>query len=149
VTYVAAFLLLGVVVAIAAWLVAREAGRLARTPPPALFDPEDAFEWIVEHLPDDVAATLTIDDVRRILELQIEYFEGHGVSPNGHVGGPTGPAVVGGGEQIEYILVRSEQTSEGYLPEQIEAVVNTQLHRHRNPAGTGPSRESGWCSQPR
>ena len=46
------------VVAIAAFIVTREAGRIARNPPPALFDFEDAYEWVLEHLPDDVAATL-------------------------------------------------------------------------------------------
>lgn len=137
-TYVAGFLLLGVVIAIAAWLVAREAGRRARTPPPALFDPEDAFEWIVEHVPDDVAATLTTDDVRRILDLQIELFERTGISPNGAAVHVTGPVVVGGDEQVAYIVARSAETGEEYLPEQVHAVVETQLAYLREIGAIGP-----------
>jgi len=76
---IAGFLVVGIVIAIAAFVVVREAGRVARRPPPALFDPEDAFDWVVEHVPDDVAATLTADDVRRSLALQVEYFKRKGV----------------------------------------------------------------------
>jgi len=64
---VAGFLVVGIVVAVAAFVVVREAGRIARKPPPALFDLDDAFDWVVEHVPDDVAASLTPADVRRIL----------------------------------------------------------------------------------
>lgn len=135
---VAGLLTDGLVIAIAAVFVVREAGRLARTPPPALFDTEDAYEWIVEHLPDDVAATLTTDDVRRILELQIEYFERHGVSPNGNESVPGGPAIVGGGEQIAFIIERSGQTGEAYLPEQIDAVLETQLAYLQEIGAIGP-----------
>ena len=39
-----------------------------------------ALAWVVDHLPDDVAATLTVEDVRRILEFQVDYFKRKGVS---------------------------------------------------------------------
>jgi len=135
---VAGFLVVGLVVAIAAVVVVREAGRLARRPPPALFDTADAYEWIVEHVPDDVAATLTPDDVRRILELQIEFFERHGVSPNGATASPGGPVVVGGVEQVAYIVERSADTGEAYLPEQVRAVVEIQLAYLREIGAVGP-----------
>ncbi|MEX0663472.1 MAG: hypothetical protein WD598_01725 [Acidimicrobiia bacterium] len=135
---VAAFLVVGLVVAIAAVFVVREAGRLARKPPPALFDAEDAYEWIVEHVPDDVAATLTTGDVRRILDLQIEFFERHGVSPNGTTTSPDGPVVVGGAEQVAYIVERSAETGEAFIPEQVHAVVETQLAYLREIGAIGP-----------
>jgi hypothetical protein len=135
---VVGFLVVGLVVGIAAFFVVREAGRLARTPPPALFDTADAYEWIVEHVPDGVAATLTPADVRRILELQIEFFERHGVSPNGAMATPGGPVVVGGVEQVAYIVERSAETGEVYLPEQVEAVVATQLAYLRAIGAVGP-----------
>ena len=136
---IAAFLVVGLVVAIAAVIVVREAGRLARMPPPALFDTADAYEWIVEHVPDDVAATLTPDDVRRILELQVEFFERHGVSPNGAASSPDGPVVVGGAEQVAYIVDRSAETGEAYLPEQVHAVVETQLAYLHEIGAIGPA----------
>ena len=72
---VVGLLAFGIVVAIAAVLVVREAGRMAKDPPPTLFDLDDAYEWVVDNVPDDVAATLTPDDVRRILGFQVEYFK--------------------------------------------------------------------------
>jgi hypothetical protein len=120
-------LVVGIVVAIAAWLVIREAGRVAKEPPPALFDLDDAHDWVVAHVPDVVAATLTSDDVRRILELQLEYFQRKGVSGNGSGPHSTGTVVIGESEAVAYIVDRSAATGEAYLPEQVHGVLETQL----------------------
>ena len=128
---VAAFLVFGVVVAIAAVIVVREAGRMTREPPPVLFAMDEAYDFVVEHLPDIVAATLTPEDVRRILAFQWEYFRQSGVSTNGSKEHPTAAVmaripIIGGDEEVEYILRRAAETGEAYLPEQVEAVVATQ-----------------------
>ena len=135
---VAGMLAIGLVVAIAAYFVVREAGRIAREPPPALFDVEEAFEWVVQHVPDDVAATLTPDDVRRILDLQLEYFQRTGVSGNGSSHAPPGSVVIGQAEAVAYILERAAATGEAYLPEQVYAVVETQLTYLRSIGAIGP-----------
>ncbi len=135
---VAGFLVVGLVVAIAAVFVVREAGRIAKEPPASIFDPDDAYEWVVEHLPDDVAATLTADDVRRILELQLEFFQRKGVAGNGKRGAPSGPVVVGGAEQVAYIVERSAATGEAYIPDQVYPVVETQLSYLRAIGAIGP-----------
>lgn len=135
---VVAMLVVGLVTAIAAVIVVREAGRIAKQPPPALFDADEAFEWVVAHVPDDVAATLTPADVRRILDLQIEYFKRKGVSTNGDNAAPEGPVVVGAAETVAYILERAEAKGEHYLPEQIHAVVDTQLSYLRAIGAIGP-----------
>jgi hypothetical protein len=135
---VAGFLVVGVVVAIAAALVIREAGRIAKEPPPALFDLEEAHDWVVAHVPDDVAATLTSDDVRRILEFQLEYFERKGVSGNGSSTQAPGPVVVGGAEAVAYIVERAASTGEPYLPEQVYGVLETQLSYLRSIGAIGP-----------
>jgi hypothetical protein len=138
---VAGFLVVGLVVAIAAALVIREAGRVAREPPPALFDLDDAHDWVVAHVPDDVAATLTSDDVRRILEFQLEYFERKGVSGNGSGSHSPGPVVVGGAEAVAYIVERASSTGEAYLPEQVYGVLETQLSYLRSIGAIGPPAE--------
>jgi hypothetical protein len=143
---VAGLLTIGIVLAIAAFVVIREAGRIARRPPPAMFDLEDAYEWVVEHLPDIVAATLTPDDVRRILEFQLEFFQRKGVSANGSAAHLTGVVVIGGAETVEFILERCAATGEAYLPEQVHAVVDTQLTYLRAIGAVGP--EAGPDSGP-
>ena len=132
-------LAVAVVLAIAAFFVVREASRIAERPPPALFDMDDAYQWVVRHVPDDVAATLTPADVRRILDLQLEYFKRRGVAVNGSSANPPGPVVVGGAETVDYILERAAATGEGYIPEQVYAVVETQLAYLRAIGAVGPA----------
>ena len=132
------FLVVGVVIGIAAFFVTREATRIAREPPPALYHLDDALGWVVEHLPDDVAATVTEDDVRRILEFQVEFFKRKGVSSNGSTAYPPGTVVIGGSETVEYIVERSAATGEAYIPEQVYGVVDTQLSYLRAIGAVGP-----------
>lgn len=124
---VTALVVLGIACAIAAWFVAREAGRLSAEPPPPVFDIEEAYDWVVENLPDVVAATLTPDDVRRILDFQIEYLQRQGVTGNGSSMHTPGDVVIGGAETVDYIVEQSRATGEEYLPEQVYAVIDTQL----------------------
>lgn len=135
---VAGFVVVGLAVAVAAFVVVREAGRIARHPPPALFDVERAYEWVLAHLPDDVAATLTPGDVQRILEFGVEFFRRKGVSANGSTEYPTSTVVIGGVETVAYILERSEATGEAYLPEQVHGVLETQLAYLRAIGAVGP-----------
>jgi hypothetical protein len=135
---VAGMLAFGLVLGIAAAFVIREAGRIAHQPPPALFDPDDAYDFVVEELPDEVAATLTPDDVHRILDLEVEFLKRRGVVANGSGRHLTGPVVFGGPETTAYILQRASATGEAYLPEQIRAVVETQLRYLRAIGAVGP-----------
>ena len=124
---VASLLVFGVVCAIAAWFVVREAARLGAEPPPPVFDMDEAYDWVVAQLPDDVAATLTPDDVRRILDLQFEFFRGRGVMGNGSSAHAPSDVVVNATEVVTYILARARETGDEYLPEQLYAVVETQF----------------------
>jgi hypothetical protein len=140
---VAAMLVVGLVIGIAAVIVVREAGRLAKEPPLPVFDLQEAYEWVVTHVPDDVAATLTPEDVRRILDLQVEFFKRKGVSGNGSSGRPAGSVVIGGAETVEYIIERAAAAGESYLPEQVHAVIDTQLSYLRAIGAIGPPAGSG------
>src|SRR3954469_10395706 len=135
---VTGLLVVGIACAIAAWFVIREAGRLAAEPPPPVFDMDEAFEWVVAHVPDLVAATLTPADVRRILDFQLEFFQRKGVTGNGSSSHPPGDVIVGGAETVDYILDRARQTGEEYLPEQVHAVIETQLAYLREIGAVGP-----------
>ena len=100
---------------------------MASEPAPPVFDMDEAFDWVVQHVPDDVAASLTPEDVRRILDFQLEFFQRRGVSGNGSSAHPPGDVVVGGTETVDYILSRASATGESYLPEQVHAVIQTQI----------------------
>ena len=137
---VTALLVFGVACAIAAWFVIREAGRLAKEPPPPVFDPEEAYDWVVAHVADEIAASLTPADVRRILDFQLEFFRRKGVTSNGSTSSPPGDVIVGGTETVEYILERARVTGGEYLPEQVYAVIETQLAYLRAIGAVGPSK---------
>ncbi|HXY94237.1 MAG TPA: hypothetical protein VEP49_17290 [Acidimicrobiia bacterium] len=136
---VAGFFVVGLVIAIAAFIVTREAGRIARHPPPALYDPDAAYQWVVTHLPEQIAVTLTPDDVRRILGFQVEFFRRKGVSGNGSTEYPSGTVVIGGAETVAFILERAAATGEPYLPEQVHGVLDTQLAYLRAIGAIGPA----------
>jgi hypothetical protein len=138
VVLIAALLVVGLVCAIAAWFVIREAARLSVDPPPPVFDVDEALDWVIENLPDDIAATLTPADARRILEFQLEYFEVAGVVGDGSESLPPGDVMVGGAETVEYIRRRAGETGEGYLLEQVQGVLDTQLDYLRAIGAVGP-----------
>jgi hypothetical protein len=70
------------------------------------------------------------------------------VSQNGSTPEPRGPVVVGGAEQISYILDRCEATGEAYLPEQVHGVVETQMSYLRAIGAIGPPAESPPAEKP-
>ena len=125
--WVAAFAVVGVVLAIAAALVFREAARLSEDPPDAVFDPDDALGWVVRHLDDLVAATLTEGDVKRIIGFQMEFFAQRRVSHNGTREPVQVPALLTPEETVSFILERCADTGEAYISEQVEAVMDCQL----------------------
>jgi len=127
-TLVVLLLVLGLVIAIAAVLVVREAIRLASAPPPVVFALDEAYEWVVERLPDMVAATLTPADVLRILRYQVDLFDRSGVTGNGTNGSTAHSAsIVGTAELVDEIVRRSEADDDPFIPEQVYPVVEILL----------------------
>ena len=93
-------LVVGLVVAIAAVLVVREAIRLATAPPPVVFALDEAYEWVVERLPDEVAATLEHAGLHGIAVIrdgdpQRFYARVLRGQPFGYLGSGVGAAVLG------------------------------------------------------
>lgn len=126
--WVVVFVVVGLAFAIGAGFVVREAGRLTLEPPPVTFSLDEAYDWVVERVPDEVAATLTPDDVRRILRFQSEYFAQRGVSGNGHTDPAVAPqVVVVGPDVVDYILERAAATGDAFIPEQVYPVIEVQF----------------------
>jgi hypothetical protein len=131
-------LAVGVVLLIAAVAILRESHRLTARPPQPVFDLDEAIDWVVQHIADDAAATLTVDDVRQILDLQLQYFRAKGVSGNGSTANPAATVVVGGSETVDYILEQAAARGASFTSEQVHAVVETQLAYLRSIGAVGP-----------
>jgi hypothetical protein len=64
------------------------------------------------------------------------------VTGNGSSVHTQGDVIVGGPETVDFILERARATGEQYLPEQVHAVIDTQLAYLREIGAVGPPAES-------
>jgi hypothetical protein len=124
--------------AIAAVVVGREARRLATKAPGRVFEFEDAVTWVCDHVGDRVAAVLSPDDVRRILNWHLEYFRMKGVSSNGASPKVEGPVIVSGAETVDFVLRRAEADGLEYTAEQVHAVLDAQMTYLESIGAVGP-----------
>ena len=132
-------LAVALVFAIAAAVVGREAHRLDKDPPRPVFDLDEAVSWVAQHVPFEVSAVLSYDDVRQILMWHLEYLRMRGVSTNGHGPQTAGPVVVGGAETVDYVLQRAEAQSLAYTAAQVHAVLEAQMTYLEAIGAVGPA----------
>jgi hypothetical protein len=137
------FVVVAIVFAIAAVVIGREARRLDAVPPQPTFDLDEAVHWVAENLPFEVSAVLSYDDVRRIIDWNLEYFRTKGVSGNGHSPRPDGPVVVGGAETVDYVLARAQAIGSPYTPTQVHAVLDAQMSYLEAIGAIGPEAPPG------
>lgn len=95
-----------VTVVIALVAVGREAFTLGYRPKQALFDLDEAVDFVADRLPDEITARLSFDDVRRIVRWLVDYLQG-------------GKDVVEDDEAVAYILGKDETLD----PDDVFAVV--------------------------
>jgi hypothetical protein len=129
---------LAIVFAVAAAVVGREARRLDAEPPRPVFDPDEAVEWVANHLPFEVSAVLSHDDVRKILDWNLQYFRSKGVSGNGSTPHLDTPIVVGGAETVAYVLDQASRSGSDFTPEQVHAVLDAQMSYLEAIGAVGP-----------
>ncbi len=120
-------LAVALVFAIAAVVIGREARRLDAVPPRPTFDLDEAVDWVANNLPFEVSAVLSHDDVRQIIDWNLEYFRSKGVSGNGRSAHTDGPVVVGGAETVDYVLARAQSFGAPYTASQVHAVLDAQM----------------------
>lgn len=126
-TIVYILIALALAFAIAAAVIGREARRLDAEPPRPVFDPDEAVEWVANHLPYEVGAELTHDDVRRIIGWNLEFFRSKGLSGNGSSLHVETPLVIGGAETVAYVLQKAVSAGADYRPDHVHAVLEAQM----------------------
>jgi hypothetical protein len=127
VTLVYILVALGLTFAIAAVVIGREARRLDAEPPRPVFDPDEAVEWVANHLPYEIGAELSHDDVRRIIGWNLEFFRSKGLSGNGSSLHVETPLVIGGAETVAYVLQKANEAGAEYRPDHVHAVLEAQM----------------------
>lgn len=117
-----------VIGAIAFGFVAREGRRQALTPPPPVFSLDEAYAWVVDRVPDEVAATLTPDDVKAILAAQVRYLNDSGAAvASASARRIDEPAVVDADAAVAAVIEATRRDDEEYLPEQVRPVIDALL----------------------
>lgn len=142
-TWVYGVIGLVVVFAIAAVVIGREARRLDAVPPRPVFDMNEAVAWVAEHLPFEVSAVLSHDDVRSIIDWNLEYFRSKGVSGNGSTPHLDSQVVVGGAETVDWVMAKAEQQGASYTAAQIHAVLDAQMTYLEAIGAIGPEATPG------
>jgi hypothetical protein len=124
---------------IAAVVIGRESRLLAGEPPRPVFEFEEAVDWVAAHLPYEVAAVLSHDDVGAMLGWYLEYLRAEGISTNGDGSeAPVGPVIVGGSEAIDHVLRRASEAGLEIDARQAHAVIDAQMAYMEAIGAVGP-----------
>ncbi len=131
---------LAAVFVIAAVAIGRESTRLAAEPPRPVFDLDEAVDWVAGEIPFDVAAVLSHDDVRQILQWSLAHLRSRALSGNGSDPVAVGDSVVVGEEEsVEYVLDRARAADSHYSRAQVKAVLDAQLAYLQAIGAAGPA----------
>ncbi len=134
-------LVIALVMAVAAGAIGREARRLDGLPPRAVFDLDEAVQWVADHLPEDVTAQLSYDEVRQILDHSLDHLRELGLAGS-TTGEPVeGEVVVDEAEALAAVLDRAEQAGMEVSPHQVQAVLAAQLAYLQAISAVGPPAE--------
>jgi len=114
------------VAVIALVAIGREAKTMGYQPKQAVFDLEEAVDWVADRLPESITAVLSYDDVRAVLRWHIEYLRDRGV-PVRRDQNAGGPVVVEDDEGVAYVLMRAEADGLEVTDEQVAAVLEVEL----------------------
>jgi hypothetical protein len=101
-----------VVFVIAATVVGREAHRLDAVAPRAVYQLDEAVDFVCDRLPDDSQARLTPEEVEQLLVIHMRWLHEQGLQPDGVVDRP---------QSISETLVLTEDTLTAYLIGEAEA----------------------------
>jgi hypothetical protein len=90
-------------------------------------DQDVVASWVTRHLPFDVGERLSQQDVRQIIDWNLEFFRSRTTSGNGHSASVEAPIVVAGAETVDYVLGRADAVGTSYTPAQVHAVLAAQM----------------------
>ncbi len=133
ITVVLVIVAAGLVAALVATAVTVTRQTERRRPPPRrharqrVVDQDVVASWVTRHLPFEVSERLSQQDVRQIIDWNLEYFRSRTTSGNGHSASVEAPIVVAGAETVDYVLERAGALGTSYTPAQVHAVLAAQM----------------------
>jgi hypothetical protein len=139
---VALIIVTGVVIfAIAAGVVGREARRLDAVAPRAVYDVEEAVDFIAGRLPEFAAGQLTHDELRQLLTWHLGQLRANGLTPPkavDHVQDIGDPVVIEEDGAVGYLIGRAELAGWSVPDEAIVFVVEQHFAYFEAIGAVGP-----------
>ncbi len=129
------------VFAIAAGVIGREAHRLDSVAPRAVYELDEAVEFVADHLPAFAARQLTHDEVRELLRWHMLELRAKGLQPPKAVDAVqqiTEPVVIEEDSTIGYLIGRAEDVGMDVPDEAIAAVVEQHFAYFEAIGAVGP-----------
>jgi hypothetical protein len=144
------------VFAIAAATIGSTVARLADQPTPAVLKLDEAVDWVADRLPFEIAAEISHDDVQRILQWHLDYFDEVGLASEfgEELGGDVvpvdaQPVVAVEDEAVDYVVGRALADGRGLTPLQVVCVLDLQLKYLDEIGAIGPSADGEVDGPPR
>ena len=97
------------VVAIALVAVGRISGQLGASVKEAIYDRDEAVDYVADLLPDEVTAQVTYEELAQLLQFHLDYLESRGVAhAQGEEASP-GPSFASEDEALAWMIGRSAE----------------------------------------
>lgn len=135
---VAAVVAVVVVVVMALLVVGRETAALASQPKQALFDVDEAVDFVADGLPLEISARITYDDVRALLRFHLEHIAAAGAPAERWNAGRSRLVIVDDEEGAEVLMRRAIEAGLELTPDDVAAVLAGELAYFEAIGAVGP-----------
>jgi hypothetical protein len=136
VVIVVAVVLVAVIALVA---VGREAFTLGSQPKQALYDVDEAVDFVAENVPDEVSARISYDDVRALIRWHLEHLAGLGTPATRWDAGRSRLVVVDDEEGAEVLMTRAVQEGLDLTASDVAAVLAAELAYFEAIGAVGPA----------
>ena len=126
------------VVLIGLLVVGRETAALASQPKQALFDVDEAVDFVADGLPPEISGRITYDDVRALLRFHLEHIAAAGAPAERWNAGRSRLVIVDDEEGAEVLMRRAIEDGLDLTPDDVAAVLAGELAYFEAIGAVGP-----------
>lgn len=127
------------VVVLALLVVGRETASLSAQPRQAIFDVDEAVDFVAERLPFEISARISYDDVRALVRFHLEHVAAAGAPSERWNAGRARLVIVDDEEGAEVLMARAIEAGLDLGPDDVAAVLGLELEYFRAIGAVGPA----------
>ena len=127
-----------VVVLIGLLVIGRETASLAAQPKQAIFDVDEAVDFVADHLPFEISARISYDDVRSLVRFHLEHLAAAGAPSERWNAGRSRLVIVDDEEGAEVLMRRAIESGLDLTPDDVAAVLAAELAYFEAIGAVGP-----------